>query len=566
VRCFGGAPFLRYGADAFPIKAIRVELDRLRKYATPLENAAVDELLAGRLGRRDFLRHAGVIGLSAPLLASLGFSVKPAWAAARRGGTIRIGMPVPAGAINPLTVGDAGGVSLLCQAGEYLAVSGPDLRLQPMLAESWSPNQDGSVWTFTIRSGVKFHNGRAMTAADVVATMDRLADPSNGSVALSVFSGVLSKGGAVAIDDYTVAFHLDAPKGNFPYLVSSDNYNAIILPADYTGDFEMHFVGTGPFRLEKFAPKARASFVRNDTYWGGEVLPDRTVFVFYDSIQAQVLAMQGGQLDALLHVPVQGSQALLVDPGLNIVTLKSSAHEQLHMRTDTGPFVDKRVRRALALCLNRDHLVTGLFRGMASPGNDSPFAPAFASTDPAVPQRTQDIAQAKALLAAAGVPDGFAVTLTTERFVEIPDYAVVIQNAAKQIGIRIALNVEDQSSYYGRASFGQSDWLDSVLGIEDYAHRGVPNTLLSASLGSGGAFNAAHFKNADYDRLVAAYIAAIDPAAQRAAAGEIQRLLLDETPVITAYFYDWLSVTSKRIVGVRPTAAGQLFLDQAGFV
>ena len=543
-----------------------MKLDGLRKYATPLENAAVDELVAGRLGRRDFLRHAGVIGLSGPLLTGLGFLAKPVQAAARRGGTIRVGMPVPAGAINPLTVGDAGGVSLLCQAGEYLAVSGPDLRLQPMLAQSWTPNQDGSVWTFKIRDDVTFHDGRRMTAADVVATMNRLADPANGSVALSVFAGVLSKGGAVAIDERTVAFHLDAPNGNFPYLVSSDNYNAIILPADYAGDFETHFIGTGPFRLEKFTPKARASFVRNEGYWGGEVLPDRTVFVFYDSIQAQVLAMQGGQLDALLHVPVQGSQALLVDPDLNVATLKSSAHEQLHMRTDIGPFVDKRVRRALAQCLNRDNIVTGLFRGMAAPGNDSPFAPAFLSTDPAVPQRVQDIREAKELLAAAGVPDGFAVTLTTERFVEIPDYAVVIQNAAKQIGIRITLNVEDQSSYYGRASFGQSDWLDSVLGIEDYAHRGVPNTLLSASLGSGGAFNAAHFRNAEYDRLVTAYIVALDPAAQRDAAGRIQRLLLDETPVITAYFYDWLSVTSKRIAGVRPTAAGQLFLDQAGFV
>ncbi len=541
-------------------------LNRLRKSATAIENAAVDELLAGRIGRRAFLRHAGVVGMAAPLLGALGFAARPARAEGRRGGTIRIGMTVPAGAINPLTVADAGGVALLSQAGEYLAVSDPDLNLRPMLAESWTPNLDGSVWTFKIRTGVKFHDGRSMTAADVAATMNRLADPANGSVALSVFSGVLSKGGAVAVDDTTVAFHLDAPNGNFPYLVSSDNYNAIILPAGYAGDFEKNFVGTGPFRLEKFAAKDRASFLRNDGYWGGEVLPDRTVFIFYDGTQAQVLAMQGGQLDALLHTQVQGSQALLVDPNLNVVNLKSAAHEQLHMRTDMGPFADKRVRRALALCLDREHLVTGLFRGMAAAGNDSPFAPAFPSTDPTAPQRVQDIRQARELLAAAGMADGFAVTLTTERFVEIPDYAVVIQNAAKQIGIRITLNVEDQSAYYGRATFGQSDWLDSVLGIEDYAHRGVPNTLLSASLGAKGAFNAAHFSNAEYDRLVAGYIAALDPDAQRAAAGRIQRLLLDETPVITAYFYDWLSVTSKRIAGVRPTAAGQLFLDKAGFV
>ena len=129
--------------------------------------------------------------------------------------------------------------------------------------------------------------------------------------------------------------------------------------------------------------------------------------------------------------------------------------------------------------------------------------------------------------------------------------------------IDLTLNVEDQSAYFGRAVFGASDWLDSQMGIEDYAHRGVPNTILTASLGSRGTFNAAHFKNPDYDRLAAQYIAALDPASQRAAAGRIQRLLLDETPVIIAYFYDWLSVTAKDVSGVRPTAMGQLNLAAA---
>lgn len=233
------------------------------------------------------------------------------------------------------------------------------------------------------------------------------------------------------------------------------------------------------------------------------------------------------------------------------------------MRTDKGPFADKRVRRAIALCLNRENLVTGMFRGRAVRGNDSPFAPIFAATDATVPQREQDIVSAKELLAAAGVPNGFKVTLTTERFQELPDYAVVIQNAVRRIGVDITLNVEDQSTYYGRVTFGQSDWLDSEMGIEDYAHRGVPNTYLAATLSSAGTFNAAHFKNSEYDRLVVEYIAAIDPVAQRRAANRIQRLLLDETPVITAYFYDWLSVTAKNITGVRATAMAQLFLAQA---
>jgi peptide/nickel transport system substrate-binding protein len=533
-------------------------IDRLRCRATAIDHALIDDHAAGRLDRRAFLRHAAVLGLALPMRGALAASGGRA-----AGGTVTVGMPVPAGMIDPLTIADTGGVCMLSQTGEYLAVSDAELRLRPVLAESWRPNADGSVWTFKIRRGVKFHTGELLTAHDVVATMDRLADPANGSVALSAFAGALSKGGSVALDADTVEFRLDAPNGSFPYLVSSDNYNAVILPRTYSGDYEKSFVGTGPFRLERFTPKARATFVRNEDYWGARVQPDRCIFSFYDSIQAQVLAMSGGQLNVLLHVPVQGSQALLADQRFKVLALKSSAHEQIHMRCDHGPFADKRIRRALALCVNRGNLVSGMFRGLATAGNDSPFAPVYAATDPAVPQREQNLAQAKALLAAAGVPNGFKAALTTERFQELPDYAVVLQNAAKKIGIDLALNVEDQGAFYGRATFGQSDWLDSTLGMEDYAHRGVPNTYLTASLGSRGTFNAAHFKNAEYDALVAGYIAALDPATQRLKATQIQRLLLDETPIIAAYFYDWLTVTSRNISGVRPTAMAQLFLADA---
>lgn len=545
-------------------------LDELRRRGTPVQAAAVDEFLAGRIGRREFLRHAARLGLAVPIgfaAPLLGARRARAAEAARTGPrSLSVGMPMPAGLIDPLTIADTGSICLLSQTAEYLANSDPDLHLRPALAESWQPNADGSVWTFKIRREVRFHDGRALRAADVVATMDRLADPANGSIALSAFAGTLSKGGARAIDDHTVAFHLDAPNGSFPYLVSSDNYNAVILPADYAGGFERTFNGTGPFRLEKYTAKARASFVRNDDYWGQKPVLQRALFDFYDSIQAQVLAMQGGQLDVLLHVPVEGAQALLVDPSLSIVALKSSAHEQVHMRTDRGAFVDARVRRAVALCLNRENLVRGLFRGRAVRGNDSPFAPIFPATDPTVPQRDEDLALARTLLEQAGVPHGFKVRLTTERFQELPDYAVVLQNALRRIGIELTLNVEDQSTYYGRAVFGQSDWLDSEMGIEDYAHRGVPNTILTASLGSRGPFNAAHFHDPGYDRLVASYIASLDPAAQRSAAGRIQRLLLEQTPVIIAYFYDWLSVTAASVRGVRPSANGQLDLAGASIL
>ena len=542
-------------------------LDQARRAASALENHVVDEFLAGRLDRRALLREGSRIGLALPLLSGLlgpfGAARAQGRTQGRAGATIRAAIPMPSGAVEPVTVANLGGTVLLMQTGEFLARDGNDLVLRPMLALSWSPNDDATVWTFKLRPNVKFHDGHVLEAADVVATMDRLANPKNGSNALSAFKGVLGVGGTRKVDDLTVAFHLDAPNGNFPYIVSSDNYNAIILPADYAGDFEKTFNGTGPFKLERYVAKVSASFVRNPDYWGPPALPARTEFTFYADQQPQVLALQGGQVDVISQVAVQGAQGLLNNPDVKIIKVRAATHRELHMRNDVPKFADKRVRQAIAMTLDRPAIVAGLFRGLGEVGNDSPFAPVYPSTDPAVPQRKKDIAGAKALMAAAGAAEGFEATLTTERLQEIPDYAVLIQNACAQIGVKLNLKIEADSAYYGSAHYGQSDWLDSEMGITDYGHRGVPNTLLGAPLLSGGAWNAAHFHNADYDKLVADYVATTDLSVQRGIAGKIQALLLDETPVIYAYFYDYLAATGADVKGVEVTAISQMFLAGA---
>ena len=550
-------------------KSMAPILDRLRRDASDLENHVVDEFLAGRLDRRGLLREGSRFGLALPLIGGLLGTANPFGAgralaqAGQKDATIRVASPTPAGAVEPVSVANSGGLILLMQTGEFLAFDQPDLVLRPMLALSWKANEDGTVWTFALRPNVKFHNGHMLNADDVVATMDRLANPKNGSNALSAFRGVLSVGGTRKVDDLTVEFHLDAPNGNFPYIVSSDNYNAIILPADYAGDFEKTFVGTGPFKLERYTAKVGASFVRNPDYWGDKALPARTEFIFFADQQPQVLALQGGQVDVISQVAVQGAQGLLNDPDVKIVKVRAATHRQLHMRTDVPKFADKRVRRAIAMTLDRPALGSGRFRGLAEPGNDSPFAPVYPSTDKAVPQRKKDVPAARALMAAAGAPNGFEATLTTMRTQEIPDYAVLVQNACREIGVKLNLKIETDSAYYGKAQPGQSDWLDSEMGITDYGHRGVPNVLLGAPLLSSGAWNAAHFKNPDYDALVAQYIATTDLGRQREAAGKIQALLLEETPVIFAYFYDYLMATAAGVGGITVTGIGQTFLASA---
>ena len=555
-------------------------LGQLREGQGEIANHIIDEFAAGRLSRRDFVRRGTVVGISVPLLGSIlaacgssGTSSSPSGgsssAAGAPGAVIKAGIVTPTGAINPVTVADQGGLDMLGQTGEYLCLSTQTLTLKPVLATSWTPNSKADVWTFKIRQNVKFHNGQALTADDVVYTYQLHTNPKGEANALSAFGGVLTPAGVKKVDDMTVEFHLSAPNGNFPYLTSSDNYNMIILPKGYDpAKWQSTFLGTGPFKLGSYTPKSGATFTRNESYWGKKALPSSTQFTFYDTQNPMILGLTGSTIDVVGQFAVAGAQELLTG-SYNIIKLKSSAHRQLSMRNDKAPFTDPRVRQAIALTLDRPAIVKALFQGFADVGNDSPFAPVYPSTNTSVAQRTKDIAKAKSLLAAAGHGSGFSTQLVTENFVEIPQYAQIIAQSAKEIGVNIGLKVESSSQYYGKATFGNSDWLDATMSLVDYGHRGVPNVFLTSPLETynaktgTGTWNAAHFANAQYDKLVAQYIAASDLGTQKTLAGQIETLLLAQTPIIFGYFYNYLTATTKGVTGVYPTAVGHLFLYDA---
>jgi len=558
-------------------------LGRLRQGQGEIANHIIDEFAAGRLSRRDFIRRATVVGISAPVLGSIlaacgssssssapAGSSSSAAAAGTPGAVIKAGIVTPTAAINPVTVADQGGLDMLAQTGEYLTLSTQNLTLKPVLATSWSANSTADVWTFKIRQGVKFHNGASLTADDVVYTYQLQTNPKGSSNALSAFGGVLTPSGVKKVDDFTVAFHLAAPNGNFPYLTSSDNYNMIIIPKGYNpASWQSSFVGTGPFTLGSYTPKSGATFTRNASYWGPKALPSQTQFTFYDTQDSGVVGLTGGTIDVIGQFSVSGGQALLNNSSYSVIKLKSSAHRQLSMRNDQAPFTDPRVRQAIALTLNRPAIVQALFKGFADVGNDSPFAPVFPSTNTSVAQRVEDVAKAKSLLAAAGHPSGFSTQLITENFLEIPEYAQIIAQSAAAIGVKINLKVETSTAYYGKATFGNSDWLDATMSLVDYGHRSVPNVFLTAPLetinatAGTGAWNAAHFGNAQYDKLVGQYIAAVDLSTQKSLAGQIETLLLDQTPIVFGYFYNYLTATASGVTGAYPTAIGHLFLNNA---
>ena len=546
---------------------------------TEVGNHVIDEFAAGRLSRRDFVRKGALVGLSAPVvggvLAACGSSGSPSTSssspagAGKAGATIKAGIITPSGAINPVTVADQGGLDMLGQTGEYLCLSTQTLTLHPVLATSWSSNSTADIWTFKIRQGVKFHDGHPLTADDVVYTYQLQTNPKNTPAALSAFAGVLTPDGVRKVDEFTVAFHLEAPNGNFPYLTSSDNYNMIILPKGYDpAKWQGSFIGTGPFVLKSYTPKQGASFTRNDSYWGKKALPAATEFTFYDTQTPSILALTGGTIDVVGQFSVTGGEQLL-NGGYNVIKLKSSAHRELSMRCDQAPFTDPRVRQAIALTLDRPAIVQALFKGFADLGNDSPFAPVFPSTNTSIAQRAKDLSKAKSLLSAAGHSSGFKTQLIGNDVQEISAYAQIVAQAAKSIGVDINVKMEASSIYYGKATFGNSDWLDATMSLVDYGHRSVPNVFLTAPLQTSnakkgtGPWNAAHFSNSQYDKLSQQYVGTVDLTSQRKIAGQIETLLLEQTPIIFGYFYNYLTASAKNVTGVYPTAIGHIFLYNA---
>ncbi|MCW2935032.1 MAG: extracellular solute-binding protein family 5, partial [Actinomycetia bacterium] len=282
-----------------------MNLSRFRRGHGEIANHVIDEFAAGRVSRREFIRRGTVVGISFAaldgILTACGSSPSSpssstgTGAAGKPGATIKAGIVVPTAAINPLTVADQGGLDMLAQTGEYLTFSDQQLNLHPVLATSWTPNATADVWTFKIRQGVTFHNGQKLTADDVVYTYQLQTNPKSGGNALSAFGGVLQPSGVVKVDDFTVAFHLEAPNGNFPYLTSSDNYNMIILPAGYDPTkWQSTFIGTGPFILKSYTANVGASFTANPSYWGTKALPAATQFTFYATQTPGILALTSG--------------------------------------------------------------------------------------------------------------------------------------------------------------------------------------------------------------------------------------------------------------------------------
>jgi peptide/nickel transport system substrate-binding protein len=543
----------------------RIVEEYRRSQAGPIENNLIDELVAGDMDRHEFLRRGSMFGLSAGMLgALLGFAGEAGASPAsgrqltqlRAGGTIRVGLPT-GNSLEPYLLNDGGSLALAGIPGEYLTYTNPKAQVVPWLAASWKPNKDATVWTFQLRKGVKFHNGQEMTSKDVVASMKQYVGVKSSNAGLSPYFG---PDGVSAAGKYTVVFRLKAPLGAFPYLLSQTTYQAIIQPASIAANpgtwVKSGMIGTGAFKLRNYVDHKSADLVRHDAYWGGRPPMDGVKVTYFQGSAPLVLALRAGQIDLAMQLSPQEAQPFKHNSKYTYYSQPVSAHRQLCMRTDVGVLKDPRVRRAVALCINRPEQVQKVMLGDAQVGNDNPFWRGFASTDTSTKQRTQNIQLAKALLQAAGAQN-LKFNITTWNFLDHTDHAASVQAYAREAGIEVGIEVMDVSKYEdsepaGADYFTTTPWLNRTCSLTEYGWRGVPNLYLSRCYMSTGDWNASHYKNPEFDSVATTYLQSVDLVTQRKSTKRMAGLLLRDTPVITDYFIDYTTASSSKVKNYVP--------------
>jgi peptide/nickel transport system substrate-binding protein len=539
-----------------------------REYA----NHLIDEVKNGRMTRRQMLVRASVFGFSltaaGSLLAACGGSsttTSPSASATGApapvvGGTLTGQIPPSLTDIDPLTIKDQGGIVLIMQFCEYLIDLDNQNGLVPRLAESWSANADASVWTFKLRQGVKFNDGSPFEAADVVATFDKLVDPKTGSSALSVLDGILAMGGTKAVDTSTVEFNLEKPFADFPYMICMSNYNAVMLPRTYNGDWVNNPVGTGPFLLKEYLAKQKCTMVKNPDYWGkdaaGNQLPylDQVNWVMIQDESAANLQLQSGAIDFMPQTVLQGSQALFADPNLRVDVYPSSGIREVAFNVTKDPWQDKRLRQAVAYCLDRDAINQTLYQGRSTLGYDTFWEPAVFPGSPPSTVRAQDYDKAKALLADAGKTT-LNVELTVNKYLENPQYAQLIQAQCKPAGINISIKQISQEAYYAAAPGADyattTPWLNAAFCIVEWGSRPTPGVYAQAMLLPTSTWSSSHWNNQEFATTFDSYMATADQAKRTEYATKLSSIQQDDTPILVAFYISQLRTQKKTIFGIQ---------------
>jgi len=423
-----------------------------------------------------------------------------------------------------------------------------DFTLQYGLAESIELNKTATVATIRLRSGATWHDGKPVTADDLIFSIQRILDPKNpGRAAKSL--GSINANGLTKVDARTVSLAL-----NYPDAIVAERFyipQAAIVPVGFDPTKP---VGSGPFMFQSFVPGQRSVFVRNPRYWiSGQPKVDQLVIIDFPDPTSQVNALLAGQVDAIDGLPQAQIPVVQARPNLRVLTAKAGYLQPITMRVDLPPFTDVRVRQAFRLIANRTQTVQQVYSGYGSVGNDMPCP-----HDPAYPadvaQRVQDLDQAKSLLKAAGQSGMTINFVTVDVDAGLVAGAQVFAENAKAAGITVNVEVVQPAVYSSKFTlwqFSQGYYGDKPFGIM-FALRNVP----------GGIFNETHWSDPKSIALYRDALTETDVARRNEKLTAVEKILHESGGDIITSFRATVDAYSANLDGVVPDASTGWSLGQ----
>ncbi|PTM43340.1 ABC transporter substrate-binding protein [Bosea sp. 124] len=420
-----------------------------------------------------------------------------------------------------------------------------DMTVKPDLAESWTASDDLKTWTFKLRQGVKFHHGRVMDAEDVVATMKRILDPATGSRARTSLSMVE---GVSATDPMTVKFDLNIPYAGFADIFADRQLR--IVAKDKLAELSTQPIGTGPFMFKSWSPGDRLELVKNPDYFekGMPKLDGVTLRIVPESA-ARMAALESGAIDIVWSMPYEAVDKLKTSATARADSVSTPTWDGVILNNDRPPFNDVRVRKALALTIDKSAIVELALFGQGDP-TFSPIPPSHPYFNTSLKAGAPDIAQAKKLLAEAGFPNGFDVPMQVpqerEQRVRV---GVAVRDMAKAAGIRINVERVPFASYSANVA-GKAQ-----MYVDGYFARPTIDTAIYPFYHSSGSWNKQLwiYKDARVDQLLDEARKTNDEAARKKIFEKFQEIAEETVPGIIAYSAAHVNGVSKKVEGFKST-------------
>lgn len=488
----------------------------------------------GTLSRRAAIQRGAAVGLAASSLMALGaMPLKVAAQAtpnpdAQPGGILRVGLQADPAELDPHKTSLTAAWHVIEHVYNGLVTTNPSLEPVPSLAESWDISEDGLTYTFHLRQGVLFHNGRELVAEDVKYSYERILDPETASPAQPDLDNVES---IEVVDDATVAITLLTPDSSF--LAKLMGSSLAIVPSevvDAEGDLMNTMVGTGPFRFVEYVPNSMLVVEANPDYFE-EGLPylDGIEFQIVPDNTARTTALSSGTVDFIEYAPAQDLPIFEADETIVVTGDENTNIRFFAFNTEIEPFNDVRVRQAISMAVDRGPIIDAAIFGAGQPTNILFPETYWAGYESEIP--APDIEGAKALLAEAGYPDGFTTELHSwSQYAFLSNAAVVLQEQLKQIGVESELRFEENAVYL--ENYFASNFEISVTGTSAYVD---PNDVVQNNFQSTSGTNASRYNSEEMDSLIAAGMAETDQEARAEIYYQVQELIKTDLPWVNLF-------------------------------